>query len=248
MKKTILIFLITTLFSSSANSQTDNKENKITGDIKNDLTNLLSHQKTTADIMDGVKISPRLNEISVKFQNAIRENYEWFQEYMKTAKKGEALKYHPNFGVTEEEYNDFLTLYKNIEIVSTGKEEIQIIRKDSLITFKGANRLTIYNNVTIDLKNNQVLFKDYVLPFSDKINVDDTNNGLKSKWKGYNWIYKFPPSLEETEILDIENLNMTEVKFTIGVLERNGKVFMEIKERKMTNGVKIIDNEMPIMF
>ena len=41
---------------------------------------------------------------------------------------------------------------------------------------------------------------------------------------------------------------MTEVKFTIGVLERNGKVFMEIKERKMTNGVKIIDNEMPIMF
>lgn len=248
MKKTILIFLITTLFSSCANSQTDKEENKITGNIKADLINLLSDQKVTADIMDGVKISPRLNEIAVKFQNAVRENYEWFQEYMKTAKKGEALRYHPNFGVTEKEYEDFLTLSENIEIVSTGKEDIQIIRKDSLITFNGTNRLTNYNNVMIDLKNNQVLFKDYVLPFANKINVDDANNGLKSKWKGYNWIYKFPSSLEETEILDIENLSLTEVKFTIGVLERNGKVFMEIKERKMTNGIKIIDNETPIQF
>ena len=244
MNKTTKLIFSLILFTSIAQSQSE----KITGIPKNDLPIIFESQTVTADIMDGIKSNPRQLELTKKIQSSLQNNWEWYQEYIKTIKKGEPLGYHPNLGITEKEYDEFLKISKDIEVESTGKEELEIINTDSEIKFKADGRLSIYNNLTIDIKNNQILYKEYVLTFLEKVNIKDSDNGLKSKWKGYNWAYEYPVITDETDLTDLGNLNITIVRFTIGQLEKNGKIYMQIKERKMENGVKTVENQIPIMF
>ncbi|WP_298546488.1 hypothetical protein [uncultured Aquimarina sp.] len=244
MNKTIIFLFSLILLTSCVQSQSE----KITGNPINDLPVLFETQTVSADIMDGIKHNPRQLELTKKIQSSLQNNWEWYQEYIKTVKKRESLVYHTNFGITKEEYEEFLKISKDIQVESTGKEVLEIIKEDDKIKFKANGRLSIYNDLTIDIENNQVLYKEYVLPFLDKVNIEDTDNGLKSKWKGYNWAYEYPVITDETDLTDLDNLNITIVRFTIGQLEKNGKIYMKIKERKMESGVKTVDSQIPIMF
>lgn len=244
MNRTITLLFLLMLFTNYVQSQSG----KITGIPTNDLPIILESKTVTVDIMDGIKSNPRQLELTRKIQSSLQNNWEWYQEYIKTAKKGEPLNYHPNMGITEKEYDEFLKISKDIEVESTGKEDLEIISIDNKIKFKADGRLSIYNDLTIDIKNNQILFKEYVLPFLKKINIEDADNGLKSKWKGYNWAYEYPVITDETDLTSLENLNITIVRFTIGQLEKNEKIYMQIKEQKMENGVKTVENQIPIIF
>jgi hypothetical protein len=244
MNRTItLLFLLISLTSCA-----QSKSEKITGIPTNDLPTIFESQTVSADIMDGIKRNPRQLELTQKIQSSLQNNWEWYQEYIKTVKKGEPLGYHPNLGITEKEYDEFLKISKDIEVESTGKEDLEIINADNKIKFNADGRLSIYNDLTIDIENNQILYKDYVLPFLDEVNIEDADNGLKSKWKGYNWAYEYPVITDETDLTYLKNLNITIVRFTIGQLEKNGKIYMQIKERKMESGVKTVENQIPIMF
>lgn len=75
--------------------------------------------------------------------------------------------------------------------------------------------------------------------------IEDDDNGFNSRWKGFNWTYEYPNNIDFT---DLNNLTVTQVKFTIGQLEKNGKIYMQIKERLITNGIKGDDIQLPILF
>jgi hypothetical protein len=240
IKFTIIICFL--FLTSCGQSQTE----KITENRTNDLSALFDQSSVTVDIMDELKTDPKQLELTAKLQKAFQENYEWFQEYIKTAEKGKPLKYHPNFGMTETEYNEYLKLSEQVEVISSGKETIDIKKNADKINFIGQDKTSIFNDLTIDLKNNQILFKNYVLSFVNEINVTDNDNGLKSKWKGYNWEFVNPKLTEETDIQTLDEF--TSITLTIGQLEKNGKTYMKIKERKMANGFKTIDNQVPVMF
>jgi len=244
MNKTIISLFLLISLTSYAQS----KSEKITGIPTSDLPIIFKSQTVSVDIMDGIKRNPRLLELTQKIQNSLQNNWEWYQEYIKTIKKGEPLGYHPNLGITEKQYDEFLKISKDIEVESTGKENLEIINANNNIKFNADGRLSIYNDVTIDIKNNQILYKDYILPFLDQVIIEDADNGLKSKWKGYSWAYEYPVLTDETDLTDLKNLNITIVRFTIGQLEKNGKIYMQIKERKMENGIKTVDNQIPIVF
>lgn len=132
----LLIFL-----ASCGHSQTKNSQKALTGNIQSDLRTLLHHGKVIADIMDGVKQSQRQAELTRKFQTAIKDNYEWFLEYMKTVPEGEPMPYDPKLGLTKEEYTELTGYMENIEVVSTGKEDISIEMADNFILFNSNNKL-----------------------------------------------------------------------------------------------------------
>lgn len=243
MKQTILVFLITLFLTGRANSQ----NNKFTGNPTDDIQNFLEQESVMADIMDGIKANPKQTELTLKLQSAIKKNATWFQEYISQSEKGKALKYHPNFGISDSEYQEYLQLAKEIEIESSGKETLKIIKSDSTITFLGNGRLSIYNDVTFNLKKNLVIYKDYVLYFHNEIIVEDAENGLKSKWKGYAWSFENPTIKDNVDFSNPKNVNLILVKFTIGQLDKNGKTYMEIKEDKVVNGVRIIQEQLPII-
>jgi hypothetical protein len=242
MRIKFTIFICFLFLTSCGQSQTE----KITGNPITDLKTLFDKTSVTVDIMDELKTDPKQLELTAKLQKAFQENYEWFQKYIKTAEKGKPLKYHPNFGMTETEYSEYLKLSEQVEVISSGKEAIDINKNADKIEFVGQDKTSIFNDLTIDLQNNQILFKNYVLSFVNEINVTDNDNGLKSKWKGYNWEFVNPKLTEETDIQTLDEF--TSITLTIGQLEKNGKTYMKIKERKMVNGFKTIDNQVPIMF
>lgn len=248
MKQTLYIFILLIFLTSCGNSQPPNSQNKLTGNIQSDLKILLPNKQVNADIMDGVLQNPRQVELTKKFQSAIQKNYDWFLEYMKTIPEGQPMPYHEKLGLTKEEYAELMDFMNNVEVVSSGKEDIIIEVKDDFIRFKSKNRLTSLDSLTIDLKNNIVSFGRYKMPFADTLNITTDKNGLKSRWTGYSWKFEEPKNLDINALKDLSSLTMIQYKFTIGRLEKNGKTYMSLKGREVEEGAKTIDFELPVQF
>jgi hypothetical protein len=229
-------------------SQTNNSLPGFTGNIAADLKMLLPEGKHLADMMDGVKQNPRQASLSKKLQDSIQANYEWFADFLKTVPDGEPMPYHPKLGITQEEYEELMSYFKNIEIVSTGKENITIEIKNDTIYFKSRGKMADLDSLRIDLKNNTVYYGAYMMPFSDSLNIKTDKNGLRSKWKGYTWIYEEPKDLELDDLKDLSNLQMKQYKLTVGRLEKNGKTYMSLKGREIEDGAKTVEFELPVMF
>jgi hypothetical protein len=243
-------YLITLLFflTSCGNSQTTNSKTKLTGNIQADLKILLPDSKVKADIMDGIFQNPRQAELTKKLQAAIKDNYDWFLEYMKTVPEGEPMPYNAKLGLTKEEYAELLGLMDNVEVVSTGKEEIIIETKNDVIRFKSKNKLADFDSLSIDLKNNVVTFGQFKMTFADTLNITTEKNGLKSKWAGYSWKFEEPENLDIGDFKDLSTLKIKQYKFTIGRLEKNGKTYMSLKAQEVEDGEKTVDFELPVQF
>ncbi|MBO9672823.1 MAG: hypothetical protein J7577_05240 [Sphingobacteriaceae bacterium] len=247
-RHTSYLILFIVFFSSCMQAQTTISDQKLTGDIKTDLTWLLPIGTVKADIIDGVQQNPRQMELAKKLQSSIAQNYEWFVDYMKAVPQGEKIPYHVKLGLTKEEYTELMSFMDNIEMVSTGKENISIQIKNDVIYFKSQNKLSKLDSLTIDLKNNMVSFGKIKIPFADKLNITTDKNSLKSKWTGYSWILEEPKDLDTSTMKDLNNLKMRLYKFTIGKLEKSGKTYMNLKGREIENGAKTIDFELPVQF
>jgi len=163
-----------------------------------------------------------------------------------TKEKGRPKKV--KLGLTKEEYTELLGFMDNIEMVSTGTENIAVQIKNDIISFKSQNKLSKLDSLTIDLKNNMVSFGQIKIPFADKLNITSDKNALKSKWMGYSWILEEPKDLDINAMKDLSNLKMRQYKLTIGRLEKNGKTYMSLKGREIENGVKTFDFELPVQF
>lgn len=248
IKRITFLILLSVFITSCAFAQTNTSDDKLTGNIQTDLKLLLPTGTVKADIMDGIRQDPRQIELSTKLQSAVKQNYSWFVDYMKSVPQGERMPYHVNLGVTKEEYTELLDFMKNIEIVSTGVEEISIETKDDVIHFKSVNKLSFLNSLKIDLKNNIVLYGQIKLPFADKLNITSEKNALKSRWTGYSWVLEEPKDFDLSKLKDLENLKMKQYKLTIGKLEKTGKTYLSFKGREIENGAKTVDFEIPVIF
>jgi hypothetical protein len=248
MKRLLYLILLLVSLTSSGHSQTNTLHKKLTGNIKNDLRMLLPTGTINADVMDGILQEPRQIELSNKLQSAVKQNYAWFVDYLKSVPQGQPMSYHVKLGVTKEEYAEFMDLIDNIEIISTGTQQITIWTKDDIIQFKSGNKLSLLDSLRIDLKNNIVLFGHLKLPFGDTLNITSNKNALKSKWTGYSWILEEPKVYSPDELKDLNNLKMKQYKLTIGQLDKNGKTYMSLKGREIENGVRTVYFEIPVQF
>lgn len=248
MKQTCYLLTFLIFLASCGNSQTTNSQKKLTGSIQTDLKTQLPNTNVNADIMDGVLQNPKQVQLTKKFQSAIKENYDWFLEYMKTVPEGEPMPYDEKLGLTKGEYPELMEYMDNVEIVSTGKEDITIEIKNDLIRFKSHNKLADLDSLIIDLKSNIVIFGQYRMTFADTLNITTDKNGLKSKWTGYSWKFEDPKDLDISDLKDLITLKMIQYKFTIGRLEKNGKTYMSLKGREVEDGAKTVDFELPVQF
>lgn len=252
-----LIYLVAflTLFLNRVHSQS-NQAYVITGNPQNDLKALLPNGTTKADIMDGVKASPRYLDLQNKFIIGVREHQEWFLEQQKIAEKtGKPVSYHPNLGMTEAEFNELKNLMESgtgIELVSSGTESLTIKWRGDSIKFEGTGRLNAYNNLLLIPKENIAIIGDYKLDKFDLVKVESENNAFKSKWKGYSWRYESSNKGEGFSQIenmnDLQTLNMKIYKITIGQIAKDLKTYLQITESEITNGVKTRNIEIPITF
>ncbi|MEP6677077.1 MAG: hypothetical protein ABJA78_18080 [Ferruginibacter sp.] len=246
MKK--IFYLITSFFLFVGSSPTSTSQKKLTGNIATDLKILLPVGISRADIMDGNPPNSRRDELSAKFMLAIKNNYNWFLEYAKDIPEGKPMPYHPNFGLTKEEYTELLDYMNNTEVVSSGSENITISIQHDTIHFNAGGKLSDLNSLMIDLKANQVLFKKYQLPFYKTVNIAGEKNGFKSKWKGYDWAFYEPQKLDINDYKDLSNLNKKDYTVTIGKLEKTNQTFLHFEAREVVNGQKTVQIDLPVVF
>ena len=213
-----------------------------------ELSEMLPAGEFTVEIMDKINPDKRLQELVAKLQTGVQKNPEWFQEYAQSAKPGEMLKYHPNFGMTEEEYDEFISLSMNTEVVSSGSQSMKVMHADSIIYFRSEGKLAGFNELRINLSKNTISYKDHKLKYQGPVKMVDANNGFKSGWKGHSWMFQNPAHAENIDPSNLEKLTITQIKCTIGKLEKNGKVFIKLKEQVVEAGVKVIDTDLPVVF
>lgn len=247
MLRFITLILSSTLLFSTCFSQ-QNQKPLLTGDIVKDVNNLLPRAEVTVDIFDGVKQSKRQAELMEKFKLGVQKNYDWFIDHTKKFENVRPLPYHPNLGLTEEEYTEMQVAIKEMESISSGSEVVSILKNNNIISFKSRGRLAILQVVKIDLEKNLVIIGDEVLNFTGKSDITNETNGLKSKWKGYNWDLETPKDIRPDQFKGLANLNAKFYKLTIGRLEKNGKTFLQIKGKEIEKGKTKVAFDIPLIF
>ena len=171
------------LFATYCNSQTSVV--KMSGDVKSDLAILIPDGNRTVDML-GIKPNPRLLELAKKWKESMQTHSEWYLNYIKTAKEGETLPYHKNFGITEDEYKEIQELKNQVERVPLSKEEIEVERIEDKIKFKGTGKLAILEIVQIDLKNNHIFKATLLEEVTDRSKLLVRENYYIEKYNAVN--------------------------------------------------------------
>ena len=198
------------------------------------------------DIMDQVLYPPRYNELARRFQEGIASNQEWYLEYIADREPGTPLPYHENLGLSALEYAEFMELTGNLELVSSGSAEYDITHTEHTIELVPVDTLQ-FKAISINFTQNTVSFDGQLLAFSDTVRISDPQNGLKSEWAGYTWVYENPADLDISALTQLQSLELQQYKCTIGYLERYGQTYLQIKGREMANGVFTLDYEFPLL-
>lgn len=253
MRIFITLILIVLITGCSKSQET---KPELTGEVKKDLKILLPETEVKVDIIDGVKMDPRYELLYAKFMTAVKENNKWFLEQQKIVEQtGNPMSYHPNLGMTLQEYDEFKALIEKgpgVEMVKNGTANVTFDFQDNIIQLKGTDRLEILNDVKIDLTENIVWIGEFKLDNFQEINVDSENNGLKSKWSGYQWRYEYtnkPVGLSELDSTeDLQTIIMKQYKLTIGRLDKDKSSYIEITEKEIENGVQTKTIQIPFIF
>ena len=248
MHKIYILVLITSIGYGCGTTPIDSHKEvpKLTGNIQQDVNNLLPEKEVTVDVMDGIKRDPRLSELNKKYKKGLRENYGWYVEYVKNYKIGEPIPYHENFGITPDEYKEMQERIDKVTFFSTGLHKMQVIKQNGIISFKTGKSLKEFENVSFNLNNNTAKLGDYTLQFADTLRMNTTKNGFKSKWKGYLWTYENPKDMHMEALEDVVGLNVIQYKITLAQLE-DGRTLFSINAIEVQEGIIVLKFDVPLL-
>ncbi|QOX64314.1 hypothetical protein FRZ06_13665 [Anoxybacterium hadale] len=174
--------------------------------------------------------SDRLTELIDKLQIGIAANPDWLTDYVKEY-EGKELPYHPNFGLSQEEYDEYLGLSDNIKLYKAADGVISIEKTDDeQYTISQKEGLRLIDNITIDLSNNTVSTNFGTCKYNGEIKASDQQIAT-GRWNGYSWI------LEDMS----DASNYQSIQFNLGQMEDSKKIIMYYQVR-MANGENRIDD------
>lgn len=226
-----IFFLV---FSAFCVLQCRNLEHKtiLTGNIVTDLNELFQEGTMQVDIMDSVLQSPRENELMLRMQHATEQNKEWYNDYLSQNNTLRVPPYHPNFGLTEKEYNELVQLKLNLVLIPSSTITATISKANDLITFKTQGKIPYLEELIINTKSQCIDLDHHRLQFTDTVFVANENHALKSMWKGYTWRYDELPSGDTTDELLIAKHDV----ISIGLLYKTGRTLVSISKREDNAG------------
>jgi len=173
-----------------------------------------------ADVMV-LATSKEVEEIGLRFQNALKANPKWFKVYLSKAEKGKPLEFHKNFGISEEDYEYFLAESKKMKLVKSAETTLQFTRKtNGHIEISGLPAKSPHNKMVYDGKLNKVEIASTALDIYSEINQTKSNSAT-GRWKGKQWLFKKMKS---------EN-DFKAIKFAIGTKldERKHIIYYDVK-------------------
>ena len=226
------LFLLLIIFTTFSCNSTKNN----TADVLNSI--LTSGQKDV-DIIDigmDKKNQKKAIQIAVKFKKSISNHRKWYIKFINKIEKGKPLPYHPNFGITKEEYNFVLSSRNKMKLIKTGNGKLAISKEGDKILLKAVKNISYINNIKIDLEKNSIESKYGILSF--KSNISASKHQAIGRWNGYVWdLNKSNVDLKKFNIKNINNkTKIVSIKIYIGSMEKNNRTLIGIKIRNVKNG------------
>lgn len=247
--------LLLTFLAACSQAPSNNKptDKKITRDFLHDVDMLLPTGEFTVDIMDEVIMSSRRKELQEKFMQAIKANPEWFMQQQKIVEQtGKGISYDPRLGMTEaewEEYKKFMDSMSDMQVSSSGTAKVDVVKNGDIISFKSDGKLAYLNATIIDTKNKTVKVSEYLLPLIDTVCVTNADNVFKTAWRGYKFQFSNPENITmPTTPEELANYSGMLYGLTLGLFEKTGKTYIEISGSEISQGRRIINYKIPIVF
>lgn len=172
-----------------------------------------SKNETNASIM-GITAPKEAEMIAKKMADAMKTKGEWAARYLEENKNIRPVPYHPNFGISEQEYNEFII--KSAEKIKLVKlDDLKIsytMDKDGIGKINTSKKIKFINDLRIHSDRNLVVSKFGNLDDCKSVNYGD-DKSPSGAWHGY-----------QCTLEKIEGANMLVTKFAVG-------------ERKAGNGI-----------
>lgn len=183
MKKNILLMisaLLCVFLFSSCNNE------KPAPTTVHDITTFFPEKELVVANLLELKADARIAQITEKFQIAIQPQEEWFTAYVQANPNG-PLPYHPNMGITQEEYKLLTEADKHMEY---GKVDDIMFKVTDRTEFIELQFLAPYDNLGVIrffTDENRIETPLGRLNTFNSIDNDDPNSPL-GRWYGNNWI------------------------------------------------------------
>ena len=132
-----------------------------------------------------IVVSERARTLLKRSQDAIASNAEWFQAYRR--EHDFPLPYHPNFGVTEAEYNELFQMLETVKFTKVGESDLFFKSDESGVTSLAATGpLDALNGIRINPLSKRASvpagdFDEYV-----EIEASDAQRAT-GPWHGHQW-------------------------------------------------------------
>lgn len=148
------------------------------------LASLLPEGAVTVEIL-APKYAQRIEAIAGRMQSSARRNPAWFQAYTRRFPVA-PLPWHPNLGVTREEYREYLIGSKGAPMVVTQRATLTITRERARRRWRlqGWGKLTPVNGIVIDLERNEVESKRGSMPGLG-VTTPDAASDTPLAWRWY---------------------------------------------------------------
>jgi hypothetical protein len=174
------------------------------------------------DVME-LTASPRFVELGLRLQKAATADPKWWMEKIKNAKPGEPLAYEPRFGLSPEEYNEFLALGKKKAMRKKSEATIELSENgNDVFVFSGGESLPNLTRIEVDLKGDLVR-----TPFGvakNRVEIHANEASALGPWNGVQW---------ESDTDAATVFSQGTVKLAIGTLESSGRAVLYYTVKKL---------------
>lgn len=179
------------------------------------LSELVPVQSVTADVMK-VEFSKRSQELAARMQRALADKQQWFLEYMKTHANEGRLPYHESFGLTKEEYDEFLASSKSTSLQKTTQIPLTIVRTKDVVEIRFDETKNSLQPISIDLAK-ETAATPLATMESPKKRDSGPEGGALGPHRSYTW---------KSRTGSVESGTWTSVEVSIGTILASGKKFL----------------------
>jgi hypothetical protein len=172
----------------------------------------------------GYHVSPETEALMARWQAALRQQPDWWAEFLSQQAPGEPLPYHPNFGITEDEYVQMMRGMEQMEVREVARSRLSILdRGNGVIGFQGGEPISALNAIEIDARADVVR-----TPFGRLQGSERISRGANSPLGPFDGRFWNRP--EADEVPD----DPATVKFGIGRNVEGNSVFIDYRAKKVT--------------
>ncbi len=205
--------------------------------MADEIRSLLPAREGSVDLMT-TSLNQRVADLGGRMERAAQNNREWLLAYVRDhADTKGPLPYHPNFGVTEDQYREVLANTPALSRLAAVR--LQIVEPSpGVISFTGDPEVFDLSRLELRIRDLSLQTPFGVIKGPEVVKVDGTG-GLMGSHSGFRW------SLEEGTA---ESANLTVVSLLLGRQSASGKHFLHYRAGQVVNGRSTADVNVIILF